>query len=224
MKLTNPNETLHGLSPLISATSLMNRHLVFVGALLTLGTGISPLMKTAHATEIAQQEIVVTDCDGVTRAQVKSDRGMPYDLHVTLSPDQISVAEMVLTSGDKRREAAVHRGAASFGRISSGIYQICGQSQAAKIATISIEPSAEDRSLTVGGIVAGAAALGGTALALNSSGSEGDPSPSTTNTLAGSTSAAAGPARPAAPATSSSSGNDRDCLNGAKVNPISPFD
>lgn len=207
---------LGGLSCLFSST-------LFSLPLLSL-TLVTP--PHAQATELTIQEIVVNDCDGNTRAQIRGDKTLvPHQLNVSLSSKDPMPNTLKLTSSGSQSEERVVKGEASFGNLRSGTYQLCDDQKLARIENIALVPAEDNSTSTVGGIVVGAAAIGGTALALNSGGNS-DSSPSSSNSLSES-GAAAKPSRPAtkpASTTQPTSTSDRDCLNGAKVNPISPFD
>lgn len=181
---------------------------------------------TLTASPTFASEIVINDCDGVTRAQqeVASDSER-FDLSVTLQGNTPLPEKVVLVSEQFSGEARVEDGKLTFSGLSEGVYELCDGDKITKVSQARLDKSSQLRMASTGTIALGAAALSGAALAIggtNSGTSSNAPSsPAATNNLIGE-------APSSAPATSSNSrapGNsDRDCLNGAKVQPISPFE
>lgn len=193
----------------------------------------SILVLTAPSYSFAS-DITINDCNGVTRAQqVIATDGERFDLTVTLQGDAPYPEKVTLVSAEFTAEAMVNKGKLEFSDLSQGVYELCDSERMTKISRASFERSSEMRVASVGGMALGAAAISGAALAIGSAGSSSTGSGSSIdstiagqsgNNLIGSIPAPERPRSPASSNATTSTADSRECLNSAKVNPLSPFD
>lgn len=228
MKSTSAEQVPFSLKRIINGTCAVSA--ITLSGLTPLSTGLVLTGPAdAYATELAQNDIIISDCEGMTRAQVQGEPAiMTHTLKVSLKKDSPVPASLTLTAADgKKSEQTVAEGKATFANLHPGSYQLCDQDKVSSFSSITLEPAEASDDSLLGGVVAGAAVLGGTALAMNA-GSDGSGTSNSGSQALLDAEPAAQPGtvsgKPATAPARSPKRDDRDCLNGAKVNPISPFD
>ena len=186
------------------------------------------------AADCRATEITVSDCLGVTRAQsVLRDQAVLSNLEIVADSSQGGAPKTFILSsenGEKRSVTLDKNGAGFVSNISGGNYQLCDEGRVGKILEAKLMPASEsnESAISLTSVGVSAAALGGTMLALGSTNNGDSPvgDSAGSNSLVGQTELQNVPpvtnGASSKPATQTSS--NQNCLNGARVNPISPFE
>jgi hypothetical protein len=173
-------------------------------------------------------EITINDCNGVTRAQIAlADQSERKDLTIGIE-DKIAQAKKVsLKSDSDLKTSEVTNGQAYFENLNSGVYELCPESASAQLTTVNFSTTDKNSISSLGAVALGAAAIGGSVLAIGSGSdnSSGSNQPNSGSVLSQNTgSASLSNAKPsAAPRVPPNSDLASNCLNGQRLKPISPF-
>jgi hypothetical protein len=173
-------------------------------------------------------EITINDCNGITRAQIAlADQGERKDLTIGIE-DKVDQAKKVsLKSDSDLMTSEVTNGQAYFENLNSGVYELCPESASAQLTTVNFSSTDQNSISSLGAVALGAAAIGGSVVAIGSGSdnSSGSSSPDSGTVLSQNTgSASLSNRKPnVAPKATTNSDLVNNCLNDDRINPMSPF-